>query len=600
MRRLHAIAFAGLLVLFVGLGIDGARRETPTVDEYAHLPAGCAAWRYGVFDLYPEDPPLARLWMAWPVLAAGAVVPAPAPELSERDWGPWIYGQRFFDANRDRYLRFFFLARLASLAATVAGGVLLALWAGRLYGRTAGIVALALYTLCPNIQAHARLATVDGTFTAVVVAMFAAFDACRRRPSMLRVAAIGVLAGAALMTKMTAVLLLPLLFALIIVASLGEGAGLGARGPLGAGAALGDGVRPRRGGMRAWPRAGGRGVGRCAVVAGIALVVLHLGYGLGGVLRPLQSFRFQSAFCGTLARALPPSMPVPLPAAYVVGFDRQKLDTERGEFGTYFAGEWRRTSPAVLPAAILLLKLPLVTLALAVWAILRVFARRRFGLLERGRFGVLEASIWLPPALLLVSFSALNALALGVRHLLPALPFLFLGIASLADPTPGGARAAATSLSAARPRSRRKIVLGSALAGLLVLTLWTHPRQIAFFNILGGGPRGGDRWLIDSNLDWGQDLALVPAYMKRDGLARIQLLYFGHVEPELYGIRYEVPTSNPAPGTTIVSVNFVKGYDYVAPDHGRFLRFPQGAPPWIKSASPVDRIGASLWVYRVP
>jgi hypothetical protein len=69
---------------------------------------------------------------------------------------------------------------------------------------------------------------------------------------------------------------------------------------------------------------------------------------------------------------------------------------------------------------------------------------------------------------------------------------------------------------------------------------WTSPNHLAYFNLLAGGPRNGHRILLDSNLDWGQDLCRLPsalAEMNHDG--PVQLPYFGHVDPRLYGIEYD-------------------------------------------------------------
>ena len=55
-------------VAFILMAASAARRETPTIDEFAHLPAGCVYWTQGAFELYDKNPPLARLWMALPVV----------------------------------------------------------------------------------------------------------------------------------------------------------------------------------------------------------------------------------------------------------------------------------------------------------------------------------------------------------------------------------------------------------------------------------------------------------------------------------------------------------------------------------------------------
>ena len=143
------------------------------------------------------------------------------------------------------------------------------------------------------------------------------------------------------------------------------------------------------------------------------------------------------------------------------------------------------------------------------------------------------------------------------------------------------------------------MLVAAGAIGLVVTAARTHPHELSFFNSIAGGRARGHEWLIDSNLDWGQDLTEVPGYMRAHGLPFVYFLYFGHVEPTLLGISYALPPPRPEPGTYLVSVNFAKGYDYVAPDHGRMVRAIGGAPGWLKAREPVDRIGDSIWVYEV-
>ena len=546
-----------LLAVFLLLGLDGARRDTPTVDEFAHLPAGCAALRHGSFHLYRTTPPLARMWMAAPLVLRDIVVPPP-PALRPTEWEPWIYGSTFLRANRDRYLRDFFSARLSVLALAVAGGVIVYAWAFRLYGAAAAVGAVFLYTFCPNLQAHGHLATVDAAFTTAALATFFSLDHYRRCPGAVRLVVLGLTLGLALLTKFTAVLMLPVLFVLLVGVAIPAGTGATVR-LRGAGTAL------RRASLR------------FAVLCVVALLVVNVGYGMHGTMEPLGSSHWQSAFGQSVAGLLPESLPVPLPRDFIAGFDMQKLVTERGEFGCYFRGAWSPRCPRIAALAVLGLKLPVPTLALLLWT-LASLTRRRGPLLD-------EALCWLFPVVLLLAFSLFNALDVAIRYLLPILPFLYLASARL--------------LAGTRALSIRGGVLAACGAALVVTTARTHPHQLSYFNVLAGGSAEGHRWLIDSNLDWGQDLAAVRPYMETRGLPFVYLLYFGHVEPEIYGIRYALPPTPPRPGTYVVSVNFVKGYEYVAPDHWRTVR-AYGAPAWLRETAPVDRIGYSLWVYRVP
>jgi len=75
-------------------------------------------------------------------------------------WGPWEYGQRFMDANRDLYFSIFFRARLMVVFLGLATEARLRL-ARSLFGVRAAAVAASLFLLSPPVLAHASLATVD-------------------------------------------------------------------------------------------------------------------------------------------------------------------------------------------------------------------------------------------------------------------------------------------------------------------------------------------------------------------------------------------------------------------------------------------------------
>jgi hypothetical protein len=546
-RAAHAVV-AALSVIFLALGLEGARRETPTVDEFAHLPVGCALLKHGAFDLYANNPPLAKMLAAAPVVAAGANVPQPPADPRASEWSPWIYGTSFMDANRERYLDLFFLGRVAILLVALLGGLVVFAWSRELFGEAAGAGAFLLYVLSPTVEAHGRLATLDAATATTLVGAFYALHRLGRDPRARRLVLAGLALGLAILTRFTALIVLPV-FALLFL----------------------------------WnERRIGRGLLRLAALFGVSLLVVNAGYAMRGSFEPVSSYTFKSAFFGPLAGALPGWLPLPLPRELVAGLDAQKLVIERGEFGTYWAGKWMSEAPWYYEAASLFLKTPL-----ALWILLALAAA--LALRGRGPRATLrqEAAVWLPPLVLLVVFSFGGRLHIGVRYLLPVLPFLFVGIsrvfADLKLP----------------PVDARSALVAAATLGLAVSAVLAQPEPLSYFNVLAGGARGGERWLIDSNLDWGQDLYRVKPYMEEHRIPKIALLYFGHVDPGLYGIEYELPSTTRRPGTYVVSVNFVHGYGYVAPDHGRTVRVQPGALAWLASEEPADTIGASLKVYVI-
>lgn len=137
-----------------------------------------------------------------------------------------------------------------------------------------------------------------------------------------------------------------------------------------------------------------------------------------------------------------------------------------------------------------------------------------------------RAALWvlLPPAAYFAA--ALTAkIQIGVRHLMPIFPFLALAAGC------GGAL-----LWKAGPRGRAAAGLLAAWAVLSVGRV--HPHQLAYFNELAGGPRKGHLRLLDSNLDWGQDLKALARTLSELGAGSLYLSYFGSADPAAYGLRY--------------------------------------------------------------
>jgi hypothetical protein len=146
-----------------------------------------------------------------------------------------------------------------------------------------------------------------------------------------------------------------------------------------------------------------------------------------------------------------------------------------------------------------------------------------------------------------------SPLNIGQRHLLSIYPPLII-IAG---------QAAAWRSS----RTGRWILVGG-LAGVIYANLAIWPNYLCYFNEFAGGPKHGHQYLLDSNLDWGQDLARLAEYRSRHPRQNLKLAYFGSVEPRLYGIECEVlpsylgfegPVARLTAGTYVVSATQLFG-----------------------------------------
>ena len=170
--------------------------------------------------------------------------------------------------------------------------------------------------------------------------------------------------------------------------------------------------------------------------------------------------------------------------------------------------------------------------------------------------------------------------------------------------------------------SPRRRVLAACLLGFALLwnaleTLSAWPGYLSYFNELAGGPAGGHRYLIDSNLDWGQGLLdlkrWLDAHPQPEPLA---LAYFGAVDPSIARIPYRLPPRDPRvvaperrlpdepgtlrPGTYAISVNFVQGLPHVEQaEDGSIIPVPQNAYGYFRELRPLATVGDSIWIYRL-
>jgi hypothetical protein len=597
--RVAAVVLAALVTIHAALALHAARRSSVTIDEFAHLPAGVSYWQQGTFAVYHHNPPLAKLVAALPVLAA-----RPAVDYS----GSWAraraegrppnaaeFGSDFMRANPERYFALFRLARAAIVAVSIAGLLLLYSWARALWGVPGGLLAAGLWTFEPDMIAHASLATTDLVAAVTMLAASYAFWRWLVKRSTARAAVAGLALGLALLAKFTALLLIPVFVIIALCRSL------------------------------RWRRAD------WLLVPAAALVVLNAGYAFEGTGRRLGTFPFlspaltkprtggivphtpyafyrmlfeqrQNRFEGTWLGALP----VPVPEQYLLGLDEQRFESDPGlpggGYAVYLRGAIRRTGWWWYYLDALALKTPL---GLALLGGLALFAAVR---VAAARLPWREEIVWILPALaVLAAMSAMTGLDLGVRYVLPVFPFLFLGLARVARPEVRNALG--------RPAD---VLLAAGIAWIAAATCIVHPHELSYFNEIAGGPSGGHRYLLDSNLDWGQDLLELRRWLDGEGTGAqpIGLAYFGAVDPALAGVRYFVPPRDPRivpprqrvasdtaplrPGLYAVSVNFVQGLPHrVLASDGSALLVDENAFGYFRLLRPVARAGYSIWIYRV-
>ena len=207
---------------------------------------------------------------------------------------------------------------------------------------------------------------------------------------------------------------------------------------------------------------------------------------------------------------------------------------------------------------------------------------------RRARFEVLAGFVFAALFLLVSAFSSLN---LGIRHVLPILPFVYASAVIAIHDARGDAK----------ERDRRLFdgVVAILIGWHVFTSVVAFPSYISYFNPLIGSHRNADRILIDSNLDWGQDLRRLAQWTRDHGVDVMRVHYFGagSVEHELgdRGQRWTAPRRDSLPqGWFAVSRHFYRlSFDP--------RRSPVNYDDYLRASGAefVTSIGGSIDVYRV-
>jgi len=479
-----------------------ARRDSVTWDEAHHLYDGYNIWRHADFGLNPEVPPLIKMADAAPLLDLRLNTP---PD-QHRDFKSEAFfdGRDFLFSNDAN--RILFRARMAAMAFSLLLALLVFAASKEMFSMRAGFLALALFVFDPNFLAHGTLVTTDVgsalTFFAVVYGWYR----WRIRPSWRRLLVTGIVLGFALVTKFTGILLFPVL-GLLALAEFLWPLRFHAKGP------RTDGPDERPAGSRnsGHPSNRRRLFGHLA--AGLAAICASSWIVLWGFYRFRYAARPGNLALNPRLAAYVPHLTSRLgahlllllarlhafPEAWLFGLADTKITADT--YTSYLFGHVYPHGNVLYFPACFAIKSTLPFLLLFVIAIVTLAARR----MEAPR-AVL--CLTLPPALYFVVAASSN-MNIGARHLLPIYPFLYVL----------GAGAASALLA----RTKHYSPAFSALFAALVIwqaadTATVHPAEMAFGNGLWGGPARVHFYLSDANVDWGQQLNDVRAWLAAHGV----------------------------------------------------------------------------------
>jgi hypothetical protein len=533
-------------------------QESQTYDEAVHLAAGYSYLTTGDYRLNPEHPPLSKMLAAVPLLFLKPHLPEEDASWSNGD--TLLFGATFLYLNRIPAETMLFAARSVTILWTLCFGLALAVWTRRHFGAPVALFALFLYSFEPNIIAHGRYVTSDLPLTCflfLATIAWAAFLSSGRFRDLLLA---GLAAGLTAATKFSGLALFPILVLLYLI--------------------------------KWWQEGRGRKLSLAhlalslAVVCVITVAVVAACYApetvrlsrRGAPADPIAA-RMDSA--GSFRTGLRQAASLlNLPSySYLVGLnmvDRHDRDGHQ----SYLLGRtsnqgWWYYFPVAFavktPTAVLLL------LLISLWIVAgRLQAGNIFLNLRELPFDWYVMAV---PMTAFFLFSMRSHINIGLRHILPVYPFLFVLLSAIVLGAPF--------------RKSLPVLLAVVVLIQIAENVRIFPHYLAFFNFPSGGPAHGPDYLLDSNIDWGQDLKKLRVWLDTHGNPPVCVEYFGMAYFKYYGLP---PNSMPKTWETekrskldcIGAISATILHDvYVKP--GQF--------EWLRQLKPIGNAGYSIYLY---
>src|SRR3989344_1776427 len=566
----------GLIVLlsFV-LMFSASIQESATMDELAHIPSGYGYVKYFDYRLNPEHPPLVKALAAFPLLFQNLNFPTDRSPWQSEINGQWAVGAQFLYESGNDADKIIQWSRLGPMLLTLILIIFIYIWAKELIGRWWALFPTFLFSVSPTVLAHGHYVTTDlGAALGIFIATYY-FVRFLFEQSSKNLFLAGIVFGIAQSMKFSAVLLIPFFIFLMAVFYIWKtGSEWRETAPL---------ARLKRFSIRFL-----RYIKNLALIFIVGYILVYLVY-----------------------------------AAFVVNYpvEKQKADTKF--ILTSFAdGPDLNWESCKLNSGVDLPRRARCLAEINVWNIIKRFKIKDLRLkifdylgLHFAEFSMISFVIfyWL--------YSVKSPLNIGIRHILPTLPFIYILSA--------GAVKKWINFDALAVFNGRdflkKIIFAvknlffiSLKSGLIIIliiwylgeTLVNTPHYLSYFNQIGGGIDNGYRYVSDSNYDWGQDLKRLKNWADKNLPVGRQVAvdYFGGGNPGYYlGDKVEYWQSakgNPriyGIGWFAISINNLQGA--LGKLHPGQKRNPEDEYQWLKKIKdpykPDARVGKSIFIYKL-
>ena len=581
-----------------------AWNDSATMDELAHIPSGYSYLAKQDYRLNPEHPPLIKDLSALPLLFLNLNFPVDVPAWTEYINGQWDMGRIFIYESGNDADKIIHFARFPIMLLALLFGWLLFKWTKKLYGNKVGLLTLFFYTMSPTFIAHSRYVTTDlgaafGFF--IGLATFINFLINQTRKNLIIA---GIAFGIAQLLKFSLVILAPIYLLLAVLWVILE----------------------NYGNLKKIISRSFKIISKLILIGIIGVIIIWPVYQFHVLNYPVERQKADTEF--TLASfGFKPAVnlviwlsdkPVLRPMGqYLLGV---LMVTQRASGGNtaYFLGTVSSEGSSLYFPLLYLLKeqlafhiLTLIAIIFAIRNIIRSKSKNLRTAVEwmRDNFAIFASMIFIAIYFAQAVTSNLN---IGVRHILPAFPFIYFLVArqivrwakthDLEEPETLGQQIKhffSTFLKSLKKYS----LLIALLLWMFLMNIIAFPHYLSYYNEFGGGIKNGYKIATDSNYDWGQDLKRLKSFVDKNNIEKIGIDYFGGGNiPYYFGDKGQMwwsPWGSPKDyGIEWLAVSANTLMSAQAKPAPGFERKFEDSYWWLKGKEPVARAGTSIFIYK--
>ena len=589
-RTTARIALGFIILVACLLAASTWRVYSNTWDEPEHLAAGIELLDKGRYEYDTEHPPIVRIFMALGPYLAGARSFGTPPPDGVLEGTDILY-------TGGHYGLYLTLARLGTLPFLA-----LLLYATWLWGRRTAVapgealLAVLLTASVPPILGHAALATLDVAAAATVALALFATQCWLSSRGWREAVFCGLATGLAVGSKFSAVPFLVLGFGVLAVTHVvlwrwpraegGAAPKSSAAGPApelsAAAVAAGPALEPSAAAVAARPAPLRYLLRDIAIILVATLAPLAFAYGIRShVVSVAHRFDWAVVFLlherGLSHDAGAVLQHLWLPQwvqGLLEGVIAIKAHNDAGHL-SFLLGQLRSTGWWYFYLVALAAKTPLPLLVLGPVGMVML---AREGWQERDGWRIAPLTLFLT---VLVFSSAFSHINIGIRHVLVLYPFMAVGAAYWVVLLWRTLQTASV-----RPLAIAGSGVLVVFVGWQVLTLWTaNPDYLPYFNEAIAHP---EQVLVDSDLDWGQDLRRLEQRAAAIKIPKLNLAFLGTQDltreplPPYVIMAPGKPVTGWIAVSALVRAHFPKGY------------------AWLDAYPPIETIGKTIKLYYIP